>query len=164
MKRAKKSNLKKNYVLAFIFLLALAIIISIGTIAVRATGEVIYNANEWETFKSRTKEEVGEQYGYAMGYDTTYRDDDRTTWYKTTPSTEYPYNAGELTQDTHEVMTRYVNFYRWLEGAEPLIAPSESTEELQAGALVRNFYFDHTVPDSYKPEDMDEDILPQEEP
>ena len=159
MKRAKKSNLKKNYVLAFIFLLALAIIISIGTIAVRATGEVIYNANEWETFKSRTKEEVGEQYGYAMGYDTTYRDDDRTTWYKTTPSTEYPYNVGELTQDTHEVMTRYVNFYRWLEGAEPLIAPSESTEELQAGALVRNFYFDHTVPDSYKPEDMDEDLF-----
>ena len=46
MKRAKKSNLKKNYVLAFIFLLALAIIISIGTIAVRATGEVIYNAAE----------------------------------------------------------------------------------------------------------------------
>ncbi len=55
-------------------------------------------------------------------------------------------------------MTDMTNYYRWLIGARPLSVTSEHSDALQAGALIRNFDFNHIVKDSLKPEDMSQDL------
>ena len=46
-------------------------------------GERTYNANELEVFANRTKEEIGEQYSYAMYNVSSYDNRDKDTWYTT---------------------------------------------------------------------------------
>ena len=147
---------KEIQVLTFILIVVLLILI--GTLTVKAIDvPVVYDGNQLTTFKNRTKEEIGLQYSNSMGYDTTYRDDDSNTWYEEKASTQYPYNPGKLTSDTHKVMTDTVNYFRWLVGAKPLSVVSQHSDALQAGALVRNKQFEHevTIP---KPDDMDQDL------
>ena len=150
-----KKLAKKTYIVTFIIVSILLLIV--GTLSVKAAETVTYDATEWQTF-NRTKEEIGKEYSKAMGYNTTYRDGVSSTYYKIPASTENPYEPGELTQDTHTVMTNMVNYYRWLIGANPLTVVSQHSHSLQAGALVRNFQFDHQVKDEKKPDDMDYDL------
>lgn len=131
-----------------------------SSLVVNDWGQIVakYNANDLEIFSERTMEEVGEQYSYAIynagSYDNRYKD----TWYKREPSLVSPYDPGELNADTHQAMLDMINFYRWLMGCEPVTATMEYAEDLQYGAMVRNFYCDHTVVETFKPEDMSDEI------
>ncbi len=115
------------------------------------------NANEWSVFKTRTKEEIKSRYETALDAGS-YKDGSTSTYYKVAPSLKETYIAGELTSDTHTAMTKMSNYYRYLIGADPLKVTSVHSEELQAGALIRNWDFNHTVDDSKKPSDMDQEL------
>ncbi len=156
MKINKKVFIKR-LTLIFAFILVFVVI----SLYLQADTAIKYNANEWETFKNRTKDEIGRKYSYALGYDTTYRDGDKSTYYTTISSTENPYEPGVLSNDTIEVMTRMTNYYRWLVGANDLEKTSPQSEDLQAGALVRNFDFAHRVNDAKRPSDMSEELWNQ---
>lgn len=119
---------------------------------------VIYDASEFETFQSRTKEEIGRKYGEALYAGESYEDKAQNTYYERMYSLEDPYDAGKLTEDTHKTMTAMTDFYRWLVGVEPLTVSSEHSDKLQAEALVRNFEFNHSVSDTSKPEDMSQEF------
>lgn len=121
-------------------------------------GERTYNANELEVFANRTKEEIGEQYSYAMYNVSSYDNRDKDTWYTTEPSLVDPYDPGAINEDTHQAMVDMMNFYRWIMGCEPLTGNMNHLEDLQYGAMVRNFYFDHNVIDTFKPADMSDEI------
>lgn len=119
---------------------------------------VVYDADEMETFKSRTLKEVANEYAKARYAGATYSNSDSSTWYQEPCSTSAPYAAGVLTQDTHTAMTAMTNFYRWLSGLKPLKNSSVHSDSLQAQALVRNFEFSHWVSDSSKPADMSDEM------
>ena len=116
-----------------------------------------YNANEWEVFKNRTKEQIGAEYAKAINAGATYRNGKSSTYYNRVPSLKNPYSEGELTSDTLEAMTAMSNYYRWLEGVDP-ITSATSTSDLQAGALTRNWQFDHSISIENKPTDMSDEL------
>jgi hypothetical protein len=129
----------------------------VGTaLTVEAEDTVLYDAADETTFSQRTLQDVADAYSQALYISDTYDNYDSSSWYATPSSTTYPYAAGELTEDTHATLTALTNFYRWLVGSQPLTNVSTHSEEMQAGALVRNFEFDHFISDSNKPSDMDD--------
>ncbi len=152
---------KKIILLLLCFILTITLFISFKDGNVNADGLVTYNANEWDTFKNRTKEEIGKQYQIATNTGSTYRDGDSSTYYKVAPSLSSPYVAGELTDDTHQAMTAMTNYYRWLIGVNSFTSVSSHSDDLQAGALIRNWDFAHSVSSSNKPEDMDDSLWEQ---
>ena len=119
---------------------------------------IVYNADEMEPFKSRTRQEVADEYAKARYAGATYSNSDSSTWYQEPCSTSAPYAAGVLTQDTHTAMTAMTNFYRWLLGLNSLQNSSSNSDSLQVQALVRNFEFSHFVSDSSKPGDMSDEM------
>lgn len=120
--------------------------------------EIVYNLNDLSVFKDRTKEEIGQEFSKGKYAGETYVDGDSSTYYTSTPSFSAPYSAGELTEDTHMAMMGMTNFYRWLVGVEEYKEPSVHSDELQAGALIRNYDFSHYVDSSNKPEDMSDEL------
>lgn len=115
------------------------------------------NANEWDIFKNRTKEEIQQEFKKA-NENGSYVNNDSKTYYAEEFSLTAPYKAGTLTEDTHNTMTNMTNYYRWLVGVDGLTAPSTNRDDLQAGALIRNYDFNHVVSSDKKPADMDTDL------
>ena len=146
--------MKRRIMAGIIFSFAAGVVLPWGGVRAEAVDTVVYDAAEFEAFQNRTKEEVGRRYGEAMYAGESYINGDSSSYYETAYSLENPYAAGKLTEDTHKTMTAMTEFYRWLVGVKPLQAVSVHSDKLQAEALVRNFAFDHSISDSYKPEDM----------
>ncbi len=119
---------------------------------------MVYDASEMEAFQGRTKQVVADAYSAARYAGETYVNGDSSTYYSETPSFEDPYDGGQLTEDTHIAMTEMANFYRWLVGVDTLQATSAHDDQMQAGALVRCYDFNHSVSAENKPDDMDEDF------
>lgn len=131
------------------------------TQAEEANNTVIYDAAEISPFNNRTLQEVADRYAAARYAGETYSDGDSSSYYSVPASTEAPYAAGILTEDTHKAMTAMTNFYRWLVGVPGLETVSVHSGSLQAQALDRNFEFDHVIHNSSKPEDMDQELWDQ---
>ena len=110
-------------------------------------------------FGQRTKEEVVKEYskGLNSGNDT-YDPEKKSTYYSKPASIENPYDPGVLTNDTLAAMEVMTNFYRYLAGVESLQEKCTQNESLQYQALDRNFYFDHYISNSAKPEDMSDEL------
>lgn len=110
-------------------------------------------------FGQRTKEEVVKEYskGLNSGNDT-YDPEKKSTYYSKPASIENPYDPGVLTNDTLAAMEGMTNFYRYLAGVESLQEKCTQNESLQYQALDRNFYFDHYISNSAKPEDMSDEL------
>ena len=110
-------------------------------------------------FGQRTKEEVVKEYskGVNSGNDT-YDPEKKSTYYSKPASIENPYDPGVLTNDTLAAMEGMTNFYRYLAGVESLQEKCTQNESLQYQALDRNFYFDHYISNSAKPEDMSDEL------
>ena len=158
----KKRKLKKKFKFSMITVVALAIFATLTNLSVRADGNEVYDANSWDTFKNRTREEIAEKYGEALKAGATYVDGDASTYYEVTPSLEDPATVGKLTTDTHEAMTEMTNFYRWLVGSNPLTRTSKHSDALQAGALIRpNSNYGHELTPDQKPDDVPQDIWNQ---
>lgn len=113
----------------------------------------VYNLNDYGDFSSRTQSEVAEKYYAALKTKT-------TSYYSSTPSTKAPYSVGSLNEETSKSITNMLNFYRWLVGVSD-VPTSVNSEELQAGALIRNFHFAHGVDISKKPSDMSDSLWNQ---
>lgn len=146
--------MKRRIMAGIIFSFAASVVLPWGGVRAEAVDTVVYDAAGFEAFQNRTKEEVGRRYGETMYAGESYINGDSSSYYETAYSLENPYAAGKLTEDTHKTMTAMTEFYRWLVGVKPLQAVSVHSDKLQAEALVRNFAFDHSISDSYKPEDM----------
>ena len=110
-------------------------------------------------FGQRTKEEVVKEYskGLNSGNDT-YDPEKKSMYYSKPASIENPYDPGVLTNDTLAAMEGMTNFYRYLAGVESLQEKCTQNESLQYQALDRNFYFDHYISNSAKPEDMSDEL------
>ena len=119
-----------------------------------SSGTVIYDASEIDEFANRTFSEVADRYAKAINSGKTQN----TSYYSVEPSLESPYEAGVMTDDTLTSMSEMTEFFRWLVGVEPLATPAISNDDLQAGALIRNFEFNHFPSDSSKPSDMSEEL------
>lgn len=119
---------------------------------------IVYNVNSMDTYKNRTPESVAAEYSKAINAGESYVDGDRSTYYSVAASTANPYHQGVLSDDTLAVMEGMTNFYRWLVGAEKLLAPCEQLESLQYQALDRNFQFGHDISNDSKPEDMSDEM------
>ncbi len=132
----------------------------LSTITTSSTGEVIavYNANDMPAFADRTMQEVGEKYSDAIYGTSTYDNRHKDTWYAEEPSLEAPYDPGVLSDDAQQAMIDMLNFYRWLMGCQPASLNTEYNDEMQYGAMVRNFDCNHVVNEIYKPEDMPDEI------
>ncbi len=141
----------------FALLLALVLTLSAAPLPARAADTVIYDAAEVSRFQ-RSVSEVAEQYNTALRAGPSYINGSSASYYVRPASTSYPYDQGELTQDTLDAMVAMTNFLRWLEGAEPLQQGAVNNDGLQRGALIRNFDFNHGVSDDNKPEDMDQEF------
>ena len=131
---------------------------------VKASGEstaVVYNLNQMNTYKDRSYETVGAAYSKALNTGSTYKNASSASYYKVAPSLSNPYAVGEMSEDTHKAMTGMTNFYRWLVGDDEFQTVSTHSEELQAGALVRNFQFAHAINAANKPEDMSDTLWNQ---
>lgn len=150
--------MKRRIISGIIVFLASGVILPWGGARAEMADTVMYDAAEFEAYHNRTREEVGRRYGEAMYAGNSYINGDSSSYYETAYSLEDPYAAGKLTEDTHKTMTAMTEFYRWLVGVKPLQAVSVHSDKLQAEALVRNFAFDHSIPDSYKPEDMTQEF------
>ena len=118
-----------------------------------------YIANDWEIYKTRTKEQIIAEYNKTKNTGS-YENGNSETYYKVAPITSAPYNEGELTADTHKAMTTMANYYRWLVGVEPLTGVSTHRKDLQAGALVRISIdnFTHFLDDSQRPRGMSDEL------
>ena len=119
---------------------------------------ILYDADTEEIFSSRTMQEVADKYSEAIYGIEEYDNEDNNTWYSEVPSFGGSYNAGMIKETTHEAMISMVNFYRWLIGVNDLEGNMESTPDLQACALVRNYDYNHVVKDEFKPADMPYDL------
>ena len=124
-----------------------------ATAANGAENQLVYHLNDLAVSSGRTKEPIGQKYGEVFSQAPTYNPQIRSTWYSVNCSLENPYESGVLTDDTRKVMLGMTNYYRWLVGTTAYDHSADHSDDLQAGALVRNFHFAHSVDDSYKPED-----------
>lgn len=113
----------------------------------------VYNANEWDVFKNRTKESIGVLYSDVQNAAPTYNNSEYTSFFTEQPSLVSPYVPGKLTDDTLIKMKANLNFFRWLVGAKPVTTVNTS-DELQLGSLVRNWEFAHDIYVESKPDDM----------
>lgn len=127
-------------------------------ISASAAEAVVYDAQDLPAFEGRTMQDVAAAYSFALYAGETYNNTDSSTWYVKPASTSNPYETGEITADTQKAMVEMTNFYRWLMGNSELRQESVHSDELQAGALVRNFDFNHVVNDAYKPADMSSEL------
>lgn len=139
-------------------LAGLALFWNWDTVNAKTADTVMYDAGEFEVFKNRTKEAVGQKYGEALYAGGSYIEGKTESYYERMYSLKNPYAAGKLTEDTHKTMGAMAGFYRWLVGVSPLQAPFAHSSQLQAEALIRNFEFNHRVSDSSKPEDMPQEF------
>lgn len=126
-----------------------------------AENREVYDLNELSVFSGRTKEQLGQKYGEVFAQGPTYDSKDQSTWYSVMPSQQKPYEPGRLTDDTRRVMLAMTNYCRWLVGTTAYDHSNEHSDDLQAGALVRNFQFAHKVDDSNKPADMSDELWNQ---
>ena len=132
-----------------------------ATAANEAENQLVYHLNDLAVSSGRTKEQIGQKYGEVFSQAPTYNPQIRSTWYSVNCSLENPYESGVLTDDTRKVMLGMTNYYRWLVGPTAYDHSADHSDDLQAGALVRNFHFAHSVDDSYKPEDMSDELWSQ---
>lgn len=148
-------------------ILTAAIVFATGTAAYSsnsadAWGQLVaeYDVNTLDVFANRTKQEIADKYSAALYASYNYDEYDSSTWYSRQPSTENPYDPGMISYDAHHAMIAMTNFYRWLVGCDDVngICYEDVTLPLQKGALIRNFCWQHVVPDSYQPEDMDDTL------
>ena len=150
-----KNKLKLNGILLILALLVVCTITA--TNMAKAAGTVVYDYNN-TTFGQRTKDDVAAEYSKAKNAGETYVDGQESTYYSTPASIEAPYNQGVLTDDTLASMEAMTNFYRYLTGAKPLLKKCVQNESLQYQALDRNFQFAHSISNSSKPNDMDDEL------
>ena len=140
-------------------LLALILLVGILPGQVRAIHEypadaaVVYDGNAMAPFQNRTREEIGQKYAAALNANPAYGD--RPTWYDRMPSLSAPYDQGKLSQAAADEMNAMTNYYRWLVGTQAMTGLSGNHDDLQKGALIRNWDFGHDVDVSKKPDDMD---------
>ena len=139
---------------AVLCLTGTAVNVTDSEITAKAVDAAAYDADKLPVFADRTMQEVADAYSEALYAGETYNNRDSSTWYAEEALLEAPYSAGKITEDTHKAMTSMTNFYRWLMGLPELQAESQHSSHLQAGALVRNYDFNHTVNAGYKPSDM----------
>ena len=139
---------------AVLALTGTAVNLTDNDLTAKAAAAIVYNANELPTFAERTVQDVADAYSEALYAGAAYENQNSDTWYVKTPVLENPYDAGVLTQDTHTAMTEITNFYRWLMGNQKLQTVSQHSDHLQAGALIRNYDYAHTVNADNKPADM----------
>lgn len=118
----------------------------------------LFNADNYEIFNSRTMQDIANKYSEALYAAEGYKDSDPSTWYSEMPSFEYPYDPGMINEDTRETIMAMTNFYRWLMGLNPVAENTEKLEQLQTGAMIRNFDYNHFVRDEFKPEDMSAEL------
>lgn len=128
------------------------------SLTAEAASVITYNANDFSAFKGRTEQQVADEYSKAMLAGNSYKDGDPSSYYSTPCSTKSPYHQGVLTDDTLAAMEAMTNFYRWLVGVDKLTVHCTQNEDLQYQALDRNFYFNHYIPQSAKPEDMSDTL------
>lgn len=122
---------------------------------VAAASTVNYNGNSFAVY-SRTKEQIGAQYGKALAAGDSYFYDGE--YYAVQPSNKSPYHQGVLSGDTLAAMQEMTNYVRYIYGAKPLLTDCVPTERLQYECLDRNFVFSHWVSDSDKPDDMPQEL------
>ncbi len=115
------------------------------------SGPTIIEGNSLPTFAGRTMSNTAEAYEKAMANST--RD-----YYEIAPSLTSPYSGGKMNAQSHQAMTDMTNFYRWQSGVKPLSGVSTHSDELQAGALVRNFSMSHWPEDNDRPADFPKDL------
>lgn len=155
-----KNNM--NFI-SMILTITTATTIFAGTYTADAASVNVYDANELEVFSSRTMDDIADLYSDACYSNSMYNNKDSSTWYAEVPSTLYPYNPGMISDAAHSTMISMTNFYRWLVGCSTIEEAryGEVNLPLQAGALVRNFSWNHVVSDSDKPADMDDELWQQ---
>ncbi len=157
---------KIRRVISLIIAVIMACTCVVGAMDAEAAGNWkpynVYDANLHPSFVDREMEDVAMEYSAALYGATTYNDKDRSSWYTVQPEVDSaPYDAGMITEDTHNAMVNMTNFYRWLMGCSKITGDYSKTQSLQAGALVRNFSWNHVVLDSDKPADMDDELWQQ---
>lgn len=155
MKPEHKTN--KILILVIITGLLICMLFNIQAFAVDGNA-VVYNGNQLDRFAGRTKEEIGEFYSSSKNAGESYISMEPDSYYFVQPSDSKPYEPGKLTDDTLLVMESMTNYFRWLVGVEPLTGSVTGSDELQAGALVRNWEFDHVVSGESKPADMPQEL------
>lgn len=134
-----------------------------GTQAIdtQAGEAVTYDLNALAPFSGRTQAMVVQHYSTAINAYSKYDSGDSATWYSQVPSASAPYAAGHVTNDTLKAMHDMTDFFRWLVGVQPLKVNCTHSDDLQAGALVRCFDFNHAVDDAKKPSDMSDSLWRQ---
>ncbi|MCQ2534311.1 MAG: DUF4214 domain-containing protein [Clostridia bacterium] len=147
-------SIAKRIISAFLIVaLSLSYIIFDNAEVVRADDTVIYFLNEYGNFSERQPEEIANKYYEALSFKT-----DSGHWYEEEPSLVAPYAGGKLNEATHYSMTVMQNFFRWLVGVQE-VPVSTHSEELQCGAVARNFQFSHGITRDKMPSDMSDDFF-----
>lgn len=123
--------------------------------------EKTYDISQMEPFKSRTQQAIAEDYEETINSQAAYVDGDDNSYYEVVPSLENPYTGGQLKNSTHQIMTNMMNFYRRLIGVSEISTVSKHSDDLQVGAVCRNFDFAHQLDDAKKPTDMEESFWQQ---
>lgn len=150
-------NNKKRELLFLVEIGIIFLILTFFTTTVNAAYSG-YDANKWDTFKNRTKEQIGHEYTVAINTGETYKDGDKSTYYSRTPSLNAPFDEGELKQDTLKAVTAKINYFRYLIGVKPLQQQVTTSSQMQIGALARNTYFDHDISSNPKIEGMSDEM------
>lgn len=116
----------------------------------RVNASIHYNLNDYAPFNSRTMKQISDMY-YNAYYSLP------SNYYNVAPSFAYPYDGGELSEQTLMAMTNMINLYRNLGGLSE-VSISQGSPELQAGAVIRNFDWDHFPSQSNMPSDMPQEF------
>lgn len=122
-----------------------------------AADPVVYTAGSNPWF-ARSKQDVVARYKAMLDVGSAYDNENEQSWYARMYSAVAPYDQGVLKQDTLDAMMAMTNYLRWLSGTNPLPTDIHNEDELQRGALIRNFDFNHVVncDSPKKPADMDQ--------
>ena len=123
--------------------------------------EVTYDISQMEPFRSRTQQEIARDYEETINSQAAYVDRDEDSYYDVVPSLKAPYTGGQLKASTHQIMTNMTNFYRRLIGVSEIPIVSKHSNDLQVGAVCRNFEFAHALDDAKKPVDMEDSFWQQ---
>lgn len=122
------------------------------------TGEVTYDAAEFEAFAGRTEEETAQKYVEARYAAQGYEESDTTSFYEKQPSFEAPYHPGLLSRDTLKTMISMCNYYRYLVGNE---ATEGTTGQFEVADLWDTYqsqaYLWSFVSESQRPEGFPEE-------
>ena len=137
--------------------LLLSITLVVGIIAGvprSADAATVYNLNTYSNSDAnfgRSKETIAAEYYAALNTKT-------TSYYSVTPSLQSPYSGGKLSDATQSSIISMLNFYRHLSGVKQIVTPSTHSDALQAGAVIRNWDFNHSTTQSKMPADMPTDF------